>query len=688
MEADGQEMESAIFSSADSNESPQKFAAVALKGMLRGERRQSVYRSFSSAMKDLNCIDVAIAAANIAKEISGDCYWAYEFVARAALEVNDYGIALLEAEFLMKHYPDRADPYFIAGLAARQLGRMDAARSAIVRARTLFPDAAWPLLELGWIAISEGDHDAASEAATQLRLLHPLEAGTRGFEITALRASGKMEEAVTLALASFATFWDQPWLWRELQLMLLHTGRSEEAQLLAFDSTRFFPNTGWSSDLLKAIYPASSDREAAPLTTERAVSFYVKYPVIGAIYRSVIEEGLRTGQWQLVEDVLKGCEIYFDCDFDLSLLSVDLATLTRRFDLAEPRLRRLLELYPRRLEGMIRLAKILAGNGKYVEADAICVAAVEAFPENSSAYDCRARIALLSGDYRSAADFWRRAIEHFPNDPRLKEGLHDAILAGTEAVQAQGGDHVDDPPLSWEADADPKDLMLMFQSLGSPTHGCEFGNVQRFFGAEPINLLRWVAARPASLSQAIDDGFKGFWAREETRVSLGPVPGHPEEREYRLYLTRYDIHIHTFIYVNEADQDTFLDRYQKRQKLLARKFYEDLEESRYIFLYKEDLLKITDDEIIALHETLKKIGPDVVLLFLRHATPDHPEGSVGWLRSGIMVGYLENFIIHPDGVEHPIRYDGWLAVCREAARLRAAILRKGSHQVECELSKQ
>ena len=61
------------------------------------------------------------------------------------------------------------------------------------------------------------------------------------------------------------------------------------------------------------------------------------------------------------------------------------------------------------------------------------------------------------------------------------------------------------------------DLFLQFESMG---HNCEFGLVQRHFGAEPLGLLRWNAISVEDVILGIEQQFEG----------VGNPERHPTQR--------------------------------------------------------------------------------------------------------------------------------------------------------------
>ena len=63
----------------------------------------------------------------------------------------------------------------------------------------------------------------------------------------------------------------------------------------------------------------------------------------------------------------------------------------------------------------------------------------------------------------------------------------------------------------------PGELTMRFESLGS---NCEFGLVQRNFGAEPLSLLRWSNLTPTSLCAMLETRFDDVGNPENSFVQI------------------------------------------------------------------------------------------------------------------------------------------------------------------------
>ena len=204
-------------------------------------------------------------------------------------------------------------------------------------------------------------------------------------------------------------------------------------------------------------------------------------------------------------------------------------------------------------------------------------------------------------------------------------------------------------------------LMRRFQGLGQ---NCEFGLVQRHFGAEPIGLLRWAAISVEKLTLALEKGFKGVGGVEETRVTVG-------NGEYATEHRRYGMGSHTSIKVGHAKAAAIQDKLLMRLAYLRRELIADLEDGALTFVHTSEN-GATDTQIRTLHRALLQYGSRF-LLFVRKSDARNPPGSVRDDGGGVMLGYVDR--LGPDrraeGDFWDICFDQWLTVLRAAVRLRA-----------------
>jgi tetratricopeptide (TPR) repeat protein len=167
---------------------------------------------------------------------------------------------------------------------------------------------------------------------------------------------------------------------------------------------------------------------------------------------------------------------------------------------------------------------------KTSEAASILEKGLSAFPTSHSILLKSARFAMARQDYATASEKWilahraaPEAIECYLSGSVCLERtshIQDALDLIKTGIQRHP-ENADLIRRSIEIDAniqnsDTRDILMCFESLGGTHQGCEFGNVQRHYGAEPLGLLRWAEMTPDNLMAALECGFEGVGDPENT----------------------------------------------------------------------------------------------------------------------------------------------------------------------------
>jgi tetratricopeptide (TPR) repeat protein len=350
----------------------------------------------------------------------------------------------------------------------------------------------------------------------------------------------------------------------------------------------------------------------------------------------------------------------FPEDGELMLESARCAKQMKRPDEALERWRRSFELVPHIPSAGIGYADALLGAGQAEAADRILTDLQGRFPEDAATAIAFARMAVERGDWAAAEQRWRdvhrthsanRAFAVAANESAMKALLNEQAdlarilsqLAGTNLTQVTMAASASGtaPPLS------PRELFMQFESLG---YNCEFGIVQRQFGAEPLSLLRWTATDPDMLATALNNQLDGVGLPENTRIVL--------DSDYRTKDTRYFMLMHTFITPSQATPEELLPKFCKRLQYLRLKLLDDLRAADKIFLYKA-IVPITDAEIMPLWKAVRAYGPNT-LVVARIANAQHPAGSVRIIEPGLIVGYFDR-----TSTTDP-SFDIWLKICTQS----------------------
>jgi tetratricopeptide (TPR) repeat protein len=262
-------------------------------------------------------------------------------------------------------------------------------------------------------------------------------------------------------------------------------------------------------------------------------------------------------------------------------------------------------------------------------------------------------------DWPKALRLWQSLVERFLADIAVQEGLISARLgAAEEGIQPMPMEAVNVGCGAINPDS-PQELLMSFESLGE---NCEFGLTQRYFGLEPISLFRWVAIGMTSLADALENGLAGVGSPEQTIITI--TEGH----EYYVSDRRYRFGMHSFVQQESMEQDRFFGQQCRRLRYLAGKLLEALAAGEKIFVFFQDGA-VNEADLLRLHAAMRRHG-DVTLLQVRRHDAAHPAGTVKVVGPGLLIGYIDRFGKRPPS-SWDILYDGWVAICRAAYRLRA-----------------
>jgi hypothetical protein len=230
-------------------------------------------------------------------------------------------------------------------------------------------------------------------------------------------------------------------------------------------------------------------------------------------------------------------------------------------------------------------------------------------------------------------------------------------LAASASVGLKDG-AVIGAPASASALNNPE-VVSHFEGVG---HNCEFGFVQRHFGADPASLLRWASIPYDLLIKALQNRFSGVG--DPTYTTFEPFWG---DGEYAIRDTRYELTAHT------QERDVPKHRYEalftqhcKRLAWLRRAFVESLEESVKIFV-RADYEPLTVAQAHALFGELNKYGHNRLLIVRADRERD---GAVEILRPDLCVGYISSFS-REEAVPTHVQHDSWLAMLRNALTMFA-----------------
>ncbi len=209
-------------------------------------------------------------------------------------------------------------------------------------------------------------------------------------------------------------------------------------------------------------------------------------------------------------------------------------------------------------------------------------------------------------------------------------------------------------------DASACALLSGFQSLGDD---CEFGLVQRRYGAEHLALLRWVTLSAETLITLLDRRLEGFGEPDSTEITVAPWG------ELMAHDLTYGIRMHSFVQQGAVDQARFKLNHCRRMAFLKAKLFEDLAAGEKLFVFNGGAA-MTEAVAAALQASLRPYGAARLLAV-------GVAGAAGSVRvgpGGALLGYLgrRGKTATPGGHRWDIDFEGWVRICG-TARLLAAL---------------
>jgi len=276
--------------------------------------------------------------------------------------------------------------------------------------------------------------------------------------------------------------------------------------------------------------------------------------------------------------------------------------------------------------------------------------------------------ALLEGarrNYDRSLELWREFQRRRPDDPVGWEHygrIHQARELARLEIDQDSNLQDEASPVTGPVeivvieDEHRRDLLMSFESIG---RDCEFGLVQRRFGAEPLGLLRFNAVSYGSLISALAHRFADMGAPETTELITQP------NGEFFVQDRRWGLGMHTFVFQGQQAPETLYTKLCQRVKFLRDKLLSDLSEGRKIAVFNS--ADITEEELRILYLALRAIGP-VTLLNVRPLSSKMDgwagtdPGDVLQIEQALFVGYLRRSGI-TQALTWDIAFDDWVSIC-------------------------
>jgi hypothetical protein len=196
---------------------------------------------------------------------------------------------------------------------------------------------------------------------------------------------------------------------------------------------------------------------------------------------------------------------------------------------------------------------------------------------------------------------------------------------------------------------------LSFESIG---HNCEFGLVQRFFGAEPLGLLRFAGIKPPALLSGLRTGFENL--TDPGNLYVRPLNNCPDS-EWLACDHTYGIETHTWQSGADFTAATVLRQAQRRFKFLRRKFIETRLLANRILVFQHP--RIHHEAII--RPIAAAVAPSMLLWVSQSAAA--PPGTVHHIAPNILHGFIDK--LAPEGEAGSTNQLAWASIMANAYRL-------------------
>jgi tetratricopeptide (TPR) repeat protein len=474
-----------------------------------------------------------------------------------------------------------------------------------------------------WAAMSRQDSDEALRLWQRLREDFPERPEGHVCPVQVLWQAGRLGEAEAVAAEAFARFPDDPELLVQYAWIAMQRQRWDEAL------------TWWA----KA-------RSRAPERTDTYIW----------AARALWQSGRLDDAEAMVKDAIER----FPDSIEAPIEGAWVAVARRDWNEALRRWTKAIERSPDRADAHIGAIQAMRMVGRIDDAEAMAGAALARFPDNSDVLVEHVWAAVAREDWPAAAARLDAARTRFSDAEQFEQALGSAeIQVRSHLEPASATKPARDGAAPPSDETSVSNLMLAFESLGER---CDFGAVQRKYGVEPLGLLRFALTRYDPLIVALEDRFAAIGTPEDTSYEL-------YNEETILYMRKYGLVFHTFVYQKElpteAKRDAFRQQQRRRLAFLRDKLVADLEEPQKIYIYSTDD-RTADADARRLFAALRAYGPNS-LLYVRPATAGHPEGTVETLDDGLFAGYFAGLADFVAGFQPP--FELWRQLCEKTFRL-------------------
>jgi predicted Zn-dependent protease len=627
------------------------FVLTALKGLGRKQETQELFAAVS--------LDPALHGLHREE-------WFLELGIKLGLARSDHALVALYAAALREVMPENVSGYVGGSMALRKLGRAEEAQAIARRGTEIHPTSMflWKELAASTRTLNQGEEAYAiyeeiirrfpdvpaghigalnlsvtlvQPAVTRTLLARALEAFPKDKQIVAMAArmalkSNQENEASKHWRTLIKEAPDNPHLRLTAAMSLMKQKKGRRKRV---------PSVLAKLDKLHESFPGFIPAYTAHLSVLREAA------QIGTAARLATEWGKR-----------------FPGDQDLAIIRAELEQERERFGHAIEVLKSVRRQSTPSPGCEAAYIRALSLHGRMKKAEATCQAALDSFGDDPEILTEYVRLATRRGDWAEAARRASYAQQRRPRDGSMvKLALSIRTqLVGDEALLATlGAEPVVGSLAAVDVAPEETAVLLSCESLGATSAGCEFGLVQRRFGAEPFGMFRWALIGIDKLTKALLNQFEDVGSEATTELAIRRESA--THQEYYVVDKKVGYLTHTFVKAEDSPEDRMLKQSVRRMRFLRGKLIEDLHAAEKVFIYKF-AMKFDEDALRRMFAAVRTYGP-CTLLCVTFADQNHPNGELQMLEPGLFVGRTGMFMdaVVPD--EQGVDTQTWFAHCRD-----------------------
>jgi len=335
--------------------------------------------------------------------------------------------------------------------------------------------------------------------------------------------------------------------------------------------------------------------------------------------------------------------------------------------------------FPDHAAAYSRLGRALRLDCRLAEAEGVLQSGMEKFPADMQIAIAMAWLLNARQDWTTAVERWQALEKYMPDNTEVASGLgaarwghklHGALADETSDKSNRATEISTLASTSYKAPAqilfgsgtskiDMSDLMMQFESIGT---NCEFGFVQRRFGAEPLGLFRWAGLTTDGIINILKSDFSGIGDPAQTELT--------GSNEFDSCDTVFGMVTHTFIQANQKDRDKVFLQQCSRLRYLKRNFQNNLRISNRIYVYKNNF-GTSNEKLLEIVKYLNGYAGNM-LLHVKTTADKNAIGTVDQIEDRLLIGYIDKYNPSKDLNGSPIwniSYDVWRSICTRAHAL-------------------